>query len=176
MREVAMGGQGRIGTLGTVLWRRAMVPPTLTVMLLALAGCSKGEVAASAPALPVYKVSVQKFKYGGMPASIKSGEAIITFTNRESGKIAHEMVVLGLQSGQTTDDVAAAAKAKGEDAEGDWPSFGEIADVRTGGTAAAVFSLPPGTYAFACFEKGKLGGGEGPVHATVGMVYQVTVT
>jgi hypothetical protein len=48
--------------------------------------------------------------------------------------------------------------------------------VNTGSTHAGVFSLPPGTYALACFEKGKIGGGEGPVHATIGMVHQFTVT
>jgi hypothetical protein len=39
-----------------------------------------------------------------------------------------------------------------------------------------VFSLPQGTYSFACFEKGKIGGGDGPVHASIGMTYQFTVT
>ena len=55
-------------------------------------------------------------------------------------------------------------------------SFGEVGEVNTGSTHAGVFSLPPGTYALACFETGKIGGGEGPVHATIGMTYQFTVT
>jgi uncharacterized cupredoxin-like copper-binding protein len=119
---------------------------------------------------------VQKFKYSGMPESIKSGESIITLTNRESGEITHEFVLLALPSGKSTDDIAAAAKKKGADAEEDFLSFGEVADVNTGSTHAGVFSLPPGTYALACFEDGKIGGGKGKVHATIGMVHQFTVT
>ena len=150
----------------------------IAAVALALAGCSKeakGQATGSA-GLPVYKVSVQKFKYSGMPESIKSGESIITLTNRESGEITHEFVLLALPSGKSTDDIAAAAKKKGADAEEDFLSFGEVADVNTGSTHAGVFSLPPGTYALACFEDGKIGGGKGKVHATIGMVHQFTVT
>jgi uncharacterized cupredoxin-like copper-binding protein len=111
-----------------------------------------------------------------MPASLKSGESIITLTNRESGEITHEFVLLALPSGKSVNDIAADAKKKGADAEGDFLSFGEVGDVNTGSTHAGVFSLPPGTYALACFEDGKLGGGKGPVHATIGMTHQFTVT
>jgi uncharacterized cupredoxin-like copper-binding protein len=151
----------------------------IAVVALALAGCAKEEAkgqAASSAGLPVYKASVQKFKYSGMPGSIKSGESIITLTNRESGEVAHEFVVLALPSGKSTDDIVADAKKKGADAEEDFLSFGEVADVNTGSTHAGVFSLPPGTYALACFEDGKIGGGKGPVHATIGMTHQFTVT
>jgi uncharacterized cupredoxin-like copper-binding protein len=175
--EVAMGWQPgdegrrpRPGWLG-VLW--------IAVAALALAGCSKGQAKgqeASTAGLPVYKVSVQKFKYSGMPTTIKSGESIITLTNRESGAITHEFVLLALPSGKSANDIAADAKKKSDKAEEDFLSFGEVADVNTGSTHAGVFSLPPGTYALACFEKGKIGGGEGPVHATIGMVHQFTVT
>jgi hypothetical protein len=151
----------------------------VAVVVLALAGCSKGEAqgqAASSAGLPVYKVSVQKFKYSGMPATLKSGESLITLTNREAGAITHEFVLLGLPSGKAAADIAADAKKKGDKAEGDFLSFGEVADVDTGSTHAGAFSLPPGTYALACFEKGKIGGGDGPVHASIGMTYQFTVT
>jgi uncharacterized cupredoxin-like copper-binding protein len=174
--EVAMGWEPgddgwrpRPGWFG-VLW--------IAVVALALAGCSKeakGQATDSA-GLPVYKASVQKFKYSGMPESIKSGESIITLTNREAGEITHEFVLLALPSGKSTSDIAAAAKQKGADAEEDFLSFGEVADVNTGSTHAGVFSLPPGTYALACFEDGKIGGGKGKVHATIGMTYQFTVT
>ena len=149
------------------------------VVGLALAGCAKGQsagAAATSAGPAVYKVSVQKFKYSGMPASVKAGESIITLTNRESGPITHEFVLLGLPSGKTANDIAADAKKKGDKAEEDWLSFGEVAEVNTGSTHAGVFSLPPGTYSLACFEKGKIGGGEGPVHASIGMTYQFTVT
>jgi uncharacterized cupredoxin-like copper-binding protein len=164
------GGRSRPGRLAVLC---------VGTLALALAGCSKGETkgqAAGAGPFPVYKVSVQKFKYGGMPASIKSGESIIALTNREAGPITHEFVVLALPSGKSKDDIVADAKKKGDKAEGDFLSFGEVAEVDTGSTHAGVFSLPPGTYALACFEKGKIGGGEGPVHATIGMTYQFTVT
>jgi uncharacterized cupredoxin-like copper-binding protein len=165
------GQRLRPGWLG-VLW--------IAVVALALAGCSKGKAegtAAASPAgLPVYKASVQKFKYSGMPTSIKSGESIITLTNRESGEITHEFVLLALPSGKSTNDIAADAKKKGADAEEDFLSFGEVAEVNTGSTHAGVFSLPPGTYALACFEDGKIGGGKGKVHATIGMTHQFTVT
>ena len=163
------GSRRHPGRLGALL---------LAVLVLALAGCSKGkaEGAAASPAgLPVYKASVQKFKYSGMPTSIKSGESIITLTNRESGEITHEFVLLALPSGKSANDIAADAKKKGADAEGDFLSFGEVGDVNTGSTHAGVFSLPPGTYALACFEDGKLGGGKGPVHASIGMTHQFTV-
>jgi uncharacterized cupredoxin-like copper-binding protein len=176
--EVAMGWQpgnegrrSRPGWLG-VLW--------IAVVALALAGCSKGQAqgqeAASTAGLPVYKLSVQKFKYSGVPSTIKSGESIITLTNRESGEITHEFVLLALPSGKSANDIAADAKKKSDKAEEDFLSFGEVADVNTGSTHAGVFSLPPGTYAFACFETGKIGGGTGPVHASIGMVQQFTVS
>jgi uncharacterized cupredoxin-like copper-binding protein len=164
------GRRSRPVLLG-VLW--------IAVVALALAGCSKGKAegtAASPAGLPVYKASVQKFKYSGMPTSIKAGESIITLTNRESGEITHEFVLLALPSGKSANDIAADAKTKGADAEEDFLSFGEVGDVNTGSTHAGVFSLPPGTYALACFEDGKLGGGKGPVHATIGMTHQFTVT
>ena len=152
----------------------------IAVVALALAGCAKGQAKGTAAATSagpaVYKVSVQKFKYSGMPASIKAGESIIALTNRESGPITHEFVLLGLPSGKTANDIAADAKKKGDKAEEDWLSFGEVAEVNTGSTHAGVFSLPPGTYALACFETGKIGGGKGPVHASIGMTYQFTVT
>jgi uncharacterized cupredoxin-like copper-binding protein len=152
----------------------------VAVVALVLTGCAKGQAegtaAATSDGLAVYKASVQKFKYSGMPASIKAGESIITLTNREAGPITHEFVLLGLPSGKSASDIAADAKKKGDKAEGDFLSFGEVGEVDTGSTHAGVFSLPPGTYALACFEKGKIGGGEGPVHASIGMTYQFTVT
>jgi uncharacterized cupredoxin-like copper-binding protein len=178
--EVAMGWQpGGDGWRPRPGWLGVLSIAVVALVALALAGCSKGQAKgqeASTAGLPVYKASVQKFKYSGMPTSIKSGESIITLTNRESGEITHEFVLLALPSGKSANDIAADAKKKGDTAEEDFLSFGEVGEVNTGSTHAGVFSLPPGTYALACFEKGKIGGGEGPVHATIGMVHQFTVT
>jgi hypothetical protein len=99
----------------------------IAVVALALAGCSKGEAQgqeASSAGLPVYKASVQKFKYSGMPGSIKSGESIITLTNRESGEVTHEFVLLALPTCKSTDDSVSDAKISGAEAEGDCLSFG----------------------------------------------------
>src|SRR4029453_758789 len=105
------GRRPRPGWLG-VLW--------IAMVALALAGCAKDEAkgqAASSAGLPVYKAGGQKFKTSGMPASIKSGESIITLTNREAGEITHEFVLLALPSGKTKDDIVADAKQKGDKAE-----------------------------------------------------------
>ena len=59
------GRRSRPVLLG-VLW--------VAVVALALAGCAKGQAegtSATSAGPAVYKVSVQKFKYSGMPASIK---------------------------------------------------------------------------------------------------------
>jgi hypothetical protein len=152
---------------------------------LALTGCAKGHTTTPTAAassggggLTTYNVTVQKFKYAGMPASIKSGPVLVAFSNHETFPITHEMVVVGLPSGKTSQDVIAAAKQKGDKSEDDWLHFGEIAEVNTGATIAGVFSLPPGTYALACWQTGTPEGKAegGPVHLTIGMIHQFTVT
>jgi hypothetical protein len=137
--------------------------------------CSSGGGDETAPA---YSVSAQKFRFHGFPTSIPSGNLTIDFSNRENLPILHEMILLSLPSGQTKDDIVSDTKTKDTDAEGDYLSFGEIGEVSTGATKAQVFDLPPGTYAFACFETGNLGDPEakGKAHAARGMVFQFTVT
>jgi hypothetical protein len=151
---------------------------------LVLTGCAKGhttQAAASSDSgtgLTTYNVSVQKFKYSGMPDSIKSGPVLVAFSNHESFPITHEMVVVGLPSGKSAQDVIAAAKATGDKSEDGWLHFGEIGEVNTGATIANVFSLPPGTYAMACWQTGTPEGKTegGPVHLTIGMIHQFTVS
>jgi len=145
----------------------------ISVLVLIATGCSK-----SSPETPSYAVFVQKFRYHGMPSSIPSGNLILNFSNRESLPITHELILLALPSGQTKQNIIDDAKSKGPDAEGDYLSFGEIGEVDTGSTHAAVFDLPAGTYAFACFETGNLGApdAKGKAHAARGMVFQFTVT
>jgi hypothetical protein len=170
-----MEGRLRVG-------RTAVVLVCVLVLGLSLTGCAKGHTAAAATSsgtgLTTYNVGVQKFKYSGMPDSIKSGPVLITFSNHESFPITHEMVVVGLPSGKSAQDVIADAKKKADASEDDWLHFGEIGEVNTGATIAGVFSLPPGTYALACWQSGTPQGKPkgGPTHLTVGMIHQFTVS
>jgi hypothetical protein len=156
------------------------------VLLLgfALTGCAKGHTPSASAAsnsdagLTTYDVSVQKFKYSGFPDSIKTGPALLTLSNHETFPITHEMVVVGLPSGKSAQDVIDDAKQKGDKSEDDWLHFGEIGEVNTGATIAGVFSLPPGNYVLACWQTGTPEGKAegGPVHLTIGMIHQFTVT
>lgn len=176
--EVAMNRRVRVG-------RTVVVLGCTLALGLALTSCAKGNTtktktgasSSAAPGFATVNVSVQKFKYSGFPDTLKSGNMWIDFSNRETSEITHEMILLNLPSGKTKDDIVADVRKKGPDAEEDWLSFGEIGDVNTGATKAQVFSLPPGTYAIVCFEQGTPEGKEnGPVHATLGMIHQFTVT
>jgi hypothetical protein len=164
--------------------RKAVVLACALALGLALVGCAKGHStsatasANSSSGLTTYNVSVQKFKYSGMPDSIKTGPVLVAFSNHESFPITHEMVVVGVPSGKSAQDVINDAKQKGDKSEDDWLHFGEIGEVNTGATIAGVFSLPPGTYALACWQTGTPEGKAegGPVHLTIGMIHQFTVT
>lgn len=166
------------------LGRMAVVLGCALALGLALTGCAKGHTATAAAAsssgtgLTTYNVAVQKFKYSSMPDTIKSGPLLLTFSNHETFPITHEMVLVGLPSGKSAQDMIADAKKKGDKSEDDWLHFGEIADVNTGATKAQVFSLPPGTYAIACWQTGTPEGKPegGKVHLTIGMIHQFTVT
>jgi hypothetical protein len=147
----------------------------IVVGLLA-SGCGNSTPSANAGGgVPSYSVNVQKFRFHGMPTSIPSGDLIIGFSNRESLPITHELVLVSLPSGKSASDVTKAAKSGGRASEDGWLHFGEIPDVNTGATKAQVFELPAGTYAFACWQVGNLGGGHGAPHAARGMVFQFTV-
>jgi hypothetical protein len=164
--------------------RRAVVLVCALALGPALAGCAKGHTTATAAAsdastgLATYNLSVQKFKYSGFSDSIKSGPALLAFSNHETFPIVHEMVVVGLPAGKSAQDVINDAKQKGDKSEDDWLHFGEIGEVSTGATIAGVFSLPPGTYAMACWQTGTPEGKAegGPVHLTIGMIHQFTVS
>jgi uncharacterized cupredoxin-like copper-binding protein len=172
-----MNRTARVGRKAVVLICALALGPVLT-------GCAKGHTTSNAAAsdassgLTTYNVSVQKFKYSGMPDSIKSGPALMAFSNHETFPIVHEMVVVGLPAGKSAQDVINDAKQKGDKSEDDWLHFGEIAEVSTGATIANVFSLPPGTYALACWQTGTPEGKTegGPVHLTIGMIHQFTVS
>ena len=172
-----MNRTARVGRKAVVLICALALGPVLT-------GCAKGHTTSNAAAsdassgLTTYNISVQKFKYSGFPDSIKSGPALFAFSNHETFPIVHELVVVGLPAGKSAQDVINDAKQKGDKSEDDWLHFGEIAEVSTGATIAGVFSLPPGTYAMACWQSGTPEGKPegGPNHLTIGMIHQFTVT
>ena len=149
----------------------------LPAVIVASTSCAKGStISSGGGGLRTYDVFVQKFRYHGMPTSIPHGPFAINFSNRESFQIVHEMVMVALPSGKSAADITAAARKKGTKSEDEWLHFGEIGDVSTGATISGIFDPPPGNYAIACWQTGKAGGGTGPPHAAIGMVFQFKVT
>ena len=59
--------------------------------MIALAGsaCSKGRTESGSSGVTAYNVFAQKFRYHNLPASIKTGNIQINFSNRESFPIVH---------------------------------------------------------------------------------------
>jgi hypothetical protein len=148
--------------------------------VLALVGsaCSKGRTGSGGVS---YDIFAQKFRYHGMPASIKTGNVQFNFSNKESFPITHEMIVAQLPSGKTAQDISTSAKVAGctggGPCESQYLHFGEVDDVDTGSTISGVFDLPPGHYFLACWQQGTPQGADnGPPHASIGMVYTFTVT
>jgi hypothetical protein len=152
----------------------------VAVLALMSTSCSKGRdttTTSSAPKLTT--VYVQKFRFHGLPATLKSGFTQFYFQNKESFPIAHEMIPIALPAGKTAADVQAEAKAKGPESEDDWLHIGgDMGAIDTGAGLIETLYLPPGNYAVACWQTGKANGqpGEGPPHAALGMVAAFTVT
>ena len=147
------------------------------VLMLVGSACSKGR----GGSVTSYGVFAQKFRYNGMPASIKTGNIQINFSNKESFPIVHEMILAALPSGDTANTIIQSAKVAGcvggGPCESQYLHFGEIDDASTGATKSQVFNLPPGNYFFACWQQGTVSGGDnGPPHASKGMVFTFSVT
>jgi hypothetical protein len=144
------------------------------VLLLIASGCSKSDDNSSITATTIF---VQKFRYNGVPASVPAGINTFLFQNRESFPITHEMIPIALPSGKTAQDVIDDAKANGPPSEDNWLHIGgDFGAVDTGAGIVETLNLPPGTYAFACWQTGTQSGGEnGPPHASIGMVATFTV-
>jgi hypothetical protein len=123
-------------------------------------------------------IFVQKFRYHGAPKALKAGVHSFLFENRESFPITHEMIPIALPAGKTSTDVTDAAKATGPDSEDEWLHIGgDFGPADTGASVLETLYLPPGTYAFACWQTGTATGGDnGPPHVAIGMVWQFTVT
>ena len=170
-----MEGRGRgARTIAKAVARS--VPLVATVVLVG-AACSKSSSSTEATT-----IFVQKFRYHGMPTTLKSGIHQFVFENRESLPITHEMIPIALPSGKTAQDVINDAKGPadatpGAGSEDEWLHIGgDFGPADTGASVVEWLFLPPGTYAIACWQTGNLGGGEGDAHAGRGMVFQFTVT
>ena len=151
----------------------ARAVPLLAIIALVGAACSKSP-SSTTEATTVF---VQKFRYHGMPTTLKTGIHTFVFENRESLPITHEMIPVSLPAGKTAQDIINDAKSKGPDSEDEWLHIGgDFGPADTGASVVETLFLPPGTYAIACWQTGNLGGGEGDPHAGRGMVFQFTVT
>jgi hypothetical protein len=152
----------------------------VAVLALVSTSCSKGRsttTTSSAPKLTT--VYVQKFRFHGLPATLKAGYTQFYFQNKESFPITHEMIPIALPAGKTATDVQAEAKAKGPSSEDAWLHIGgDMGAIDTGAGLIETLYLPPGNYAVACWQTGKANGqpGDGPPHAALGMVAAFTVT
>ena len=152
---------------------RARTLALAAALLVLGTACAKASATTSPGS---YRVFAQQFRFHGLPAHVQADSSFdIVFTNREAFPFRHELVLVGIDSGQGADDIVAAAKKSGQDSEDQWLHFGEIGEVDTGSTKVGVFSLPPGTYALVCWENEKPGGGTGLAHAARGMVFEFAV-
>ena len=123
-------------------------------------------------------IFVQNFKYNGVPATVPAGINTFLFQNQESFPITHEMIPIAIPAGKTAQDVIDGASANGPSDEDNWLHIGgDFGAVDTGAGIVETLNLPPGTYAFACWQTGTQSGGDnGPPHASKGMVTEFTVT
>jgi hypothetical protein len=150
----------------------------LAVVVLVTSACTKSSNDSSDGSSALTKIFVQKFRYHGVPSTLSSGVHEFLFQNQESFPITHEMIPIALPEGKTAQDVIDGAKANGPDDEDNWLHIGgDFVAADTGAGVIEWLNLPPGTYAFACWQTGTQSGGEnGPPHASIGMVAQFTVT
>jgi hypothetical protein len=156
------------------------LPVLAAVIVLAATACSSSSnsSAGGTSLTPNATIFVQNFRYNDVPASFSSGIVELLFQNKESFPIAHEMIPIALPEGKTAQDVIDGAKANGPDDEDNWLHIGgDFGAADTNAGVVEILNLPPGTYAFACWQTGTQSGGEnGPPHAAKGMVAQFTVT
>ncbi|MDP9185514.1 MAG: hypothetical protein M3O29_07600 [Actinomycetota bacterium] len=160
--------------------RRGWKWPVLLVglaLVSSTASCSNSSSSGAASG-PTATIFVQNFKYNGVPETMTSGIVTLLFQNKESFPITHEMIPVALPSGKTADDVINAAKTGGPSSEDEWLHIGgDFGAVDTGASIVETLYLPPGNYAFACWQTGTQSGGEnGPPHAAKGMVSSFTVS
>src|SRR5438128_562206 len=100
--------------------RSAVALAVLSAVAIAGSACSKSPASTTSSGPTVYSVFVQKFRFHGLPASVKAGNFTIDFSNRESLPITHEMVLISLPSGKTSQNVIDDAKTGGTKSEDEW--------------------------------------------------------
>ncbi len=154
------------------------VPVVLVALVMVGSACSKSSDNSASGMTPTATIFVQNFKYNGVPATVKSGVVSFLFENKESFPITHEMIPVAIPSGKTADDIIADAQANGPDSEDNYLHIGgDFGAIDTGASLVETLYLPPGTYAFVCWQTGTQSGGDnGPPHAAKGMATQFTVS
>lgn len=166
---------------GTMLrgWRLTAMVFSVFLVAAVVTSCSDSSSSGGGGvSTPTATIFVQNFKYNGVPGTVTSGVNEFLFQNQESFPIDHEMIPIQLPAGKTGQDVIDDAKANGADSEDNWLHIGgDFGAVSTGAGIIEILNLPPGNYAFACWQTGTQSGGDnGPPHAAKGMVQEFTVT
>jgi len=166
-RSVSVGAGVRVAVVAAVF-----------VFALAMTGCSSSSSSSGGAITPNATIYVQNFQYHNVPATLPSGIVTLLFQNQETFPITHEMIPIQLPTGKTAQDVINEAKAKGPASEDEWLHIGgDFGTADTGAGLVEVLNLPPGNYAFACWQTGTQSGGtNGPPHAAKGMVAEFTVS
>src|SRR5262245_61679582 len=156
-------------------WR---LPVVAAVVAVAATACSSDNSPSGGAITPNATIFVQNFQYHDVPATLSSGVVVLLFQNNETFPIDHEMIPIALPSGKSAQDVINGAKQNGPSDEDNWLHIGgDFGTASTGAGLIEVLNLPPGNYAFACWQTGTQSGGtNGPPHAAKGMVAQFTVT
>jgi hypothetical protein len=165
---------GKAGGTGPPHVALGMIAPFTATVAAAAAAAAPS----TAPAGPIYSVSVKNFTFQGMPSSVPANRPFeVTFINDEAFPIVHEFVALRLPAGKTAQDVVDDAKKKGPKAEDDWFHVGDSgAPLPVGASAVVRMNLRPGNYVATCWQTGKVGGGTGPPHLTIGMIVSFTAS
>ena len=150
----------------------------VSLVALMVASCSSSSSSGGAGTALTATIFAQNFKYNGVPTTVTSGVNTFLFQNQESFPITHEMIPIQLPEGKTAQDVIDGATANGASDEDNWLHIGgDFGAVDTGAGILVSLNLPPGNYAFACWQTGTQSGGDnGPPHASKGMVTAFTVT
>jgi uncharacterized cupredoxin-like copper-binding protein len=127
-----------------------------SIALIAGCGGSAAKSTTTAANSPI-KVDLSDFKIDPAATKLRAGK--VTFDVTNTGKIAHEMVVV-----RTNKPAGDLAKGRGASEKG---SIGEVSGLKTGDTKTLSLDLKPGHYALICNEPG---------HYKAGMFTDLTVS